>query len=188
MGTKKFDDSDERYTYADYAKWDDQRCELIDGKPYLMVMDGASFAHQRISVNFCVLLGSFLKGKSCKVFHAPFDVRLNFNTADNNVFQPDIMVVCDPSKLDDKGIKGAPEMVVEIVSPSSSKKDMFLKYQRYQKYGVGEYWIVFPEEKIVHVHLLKDGEYRVTAYGDDNEIPVNTLEGLKMSIADIFAD
>ena len=110
MKVRQFD-SGKRYTYADYLTWDnDTRWELIGGVPHMMA--GAGRSHQRVSMNFSVLLGSFLKSKTCEVYTAPFDVRLNFDTKDDTVVQPDIMVVCDMSKLDERASKALPTLLL----------------------------------------------------------------------------
>ena len=109
--------SETTYTYSDYEKWDDgNRWELIDGVPYMM-SPAPSPRHQEISTNLVILLGIYLKGKTCKVYAAPFDVRLNADSGYDTVVQPDISVICDPGKIDECGCKGAPDMVVEILSP-----------------------------------------------------------------------
>ena len=184
----------ERYIYEDYASWDDDnRYELIDGVVYMM-SPAPSQEHQRIIVEIAAQLWVFLKGKPCKVFAAPFDVCLNAaGDKDKTVVQPDIVVVCDKSKLDGKRCNGAPDMAVEILSPSTSKKDKVLKFDKYREAGVREYWIVDPEDKTIHVYILRDGEYIVKAYGiteevTTTEIPVHVLEGCLINIRDVFAE
>ena len=119
-----------RYTYADYLTWDDDvRWELIDGVPYMM--SAPSWQHQGILSNLHLFFGSFLKGKKCKVYFAPYDVRLNADTFDNTVVQPDLVIVCDRSKYMDTGYVGAPELVVEVLSPSTSRYDQAIKYDAY---------------------------------------------------------
>ena len=177
---------DTRYTYADYASWDtEERYELIDGVPYLM--GAPNEQHQDISMSLAYQLYAFLRGKPCKVFHAPFDVCLNAaGDDDTTVVQPDLLVVCDRTKLDGKRCNGAPELAIEILSPSSGGRDGFLKYQKYVRAGVGEYWIVDPETKTVHVHVLHDGKYTGTVYNGGDAVPVQTLEGCVISLADVF--
>ena len=179
---------DKSYTYADYASWDtEERYELIDGVPYMMA--APSITHQRISGNLHGELWNFLRGKPCKVFSAPLDVRLNA-AADNDVdvVQPDLMVVCDRSKIDEKGCNGAPDLVIEILSPSSISHDKLRKFNKYLQTGVREYWIVDPYNKMVTVNILDNGKYYNTAYGETDTVPVHILEGCEISLSDVFAE
>ena len=183
----------ERYTYADYARWDDEgRYELIDGAVYMMA--SPSQAHQEVLVELCGQFRGILKDKPCKVFVAPFDVCLNgAGDEDDTVVQPDILVVCDKSKLDGKRCNGAPDMVAEILSPSTSGRDRFIKFNKYLQAGVREYWIVDPTDKIVTVYILKDGEYFSRVYGSADEgstaeAPVNVAEGCKINIKELFGE
>ena len=179
---------DERYTYADYCTWDDNgRWELIDGAAYAM-SPAPTRTHQQISGELYRQLANFLKGKPCKVYHAPFDVRLNAGSEDNTVIQPDLVVVCDSSKLDEKGCKGAPDLVVEVLSPTSARTDKLLKFQKYQRAGVREYWIVDPETKAVQVCVLRDEFYLVTMYADTDTAPVSVLSGCEINLQDVFAE
>jgi len=144
---------DVRYTYTDYLKWDDdKRRELIDGVPYLMASPNRR--HQEILSNLITQVSSFLEGKHCKFFVPVFDVRLNADTFDDIVVQPDLTVVCDHSILNDAGCKGAPDMVVEILSPSTAQYDKTLKYNTYQIAGIREYWIVDPNDETLAVLIL----------------------------------
>jgi Uma2 family endonuclease len=186
---------DQRYTYADYLAWpDDERCELIDGVAYSMSPAPGS-RHQDVSRELLVILAQHLKGKSCRVYDAPFDVRLpeKNNTSDNyieTVVQPDIIVVCDRSKLDDKGCKGAPDLVVEILSPSTGGKDLTVKYDLYERHGVKEYWIIHPIEMTLFVyHLNESGFYGIPdRYASDDKVPVPLLGELVIDLIDVFAD
>jgi len=185
------------YTYADYATWDDdKRWELIDGEPYAMAAPDAN--HQRISGNLCRHLANFLYGKPCEVFSAPFDVMLNAGDVDDSdVVQPDIVVICDRSKIIKKGCNGAPDMVIEILSPSTANHDKIKKFNKYLHVGVREYWIVDPRYKDVQVFILENGRYFATVYapateGENEEesgndtIPVHVLEGCTINLQDIF--
>ena len=175
------------YTYADYLTWDDDtRCELIYGVPYMMA--GTTTAHQRVVGEILYQLYSFLKGKPCEVFTAPFDVRLNAGTYDDTVVQPDILVVCDKSKLDAKSCIGAPDMVVEVLSASSAKHDRTIKQKLYQSAGVREYWIIDPAHKIVDALLLNNGEYMIKSYGEEDAAPVSVLNGCVINLPDVFAE
>ena len=176
---------EKRYTYEDYASWEtDERYELIDGVPYLMA--APSFEHQDICAELLTQFRVFLKGKTCKAIAAPLDVRLNVHDGDDTVVQPDLLVVCDRSKIDEKGVNGAPDLAVEILSPSSGNKDGFLKYQKYLRAGVREYWIVDPESKTVHVHLLNGGTYIGRMYEGGEPVPVHVLEGCAIDLAAVF--
>ena len=129
-----------------------------------------------------------MHGKPCKLYAAPFDVRLNgAGDEDDTVVQPDIVVVCDKSKLDDKGCNGAPDMVIEILSPSSTRHDMFIKFIRYQKAGVREYWVVDPDVKKVIAYILENGRYCGSVYADTESAPVHVLEGCVINLPDVFA-
>jgi Uma2 family endonuclease len=158
-------DLNKRYTYADYLTWlDDKRRELIDGFVKLM-SPAPSTSHQQIEIRIASDIRVYLKKKKCKVFVSPFDVRLPSNGEKEGdkiftVVQPDICIICDLSKLDEKGCLGAPDMIIEITSNSNTKHDVETKFQLYQKNRVREYWIVFPYEKTIIVNLLnKSGKY-----------------------------
>ena len=177
---------DKRFTYADYESWDDEnRYELIDGIAYMM--SAPTVEHQSIIVELSRQLANFLKGKPCKVFITPFDVCLNgLGDEDDTVVQPDVLVVCDESKLDKKRCNGAPDMVIEILSPSTSKRDLFIKLKKYQNAGVREYWIAAPDAKAVNVHLLENGNYVIHPYESDDTISVNILDGCVIALSDVF--
>lgn len=178
----------QKYTYADYCTWDDsERWELIDGVPYAM-SPSPSPKHQGISVDLTRQLSAFLKGKSCKLFTAPFDVRLNASNEDDTVVQPDLLVICDRSKIDEKGCNGAPDLVIEILSPSTARRDRMIKFQQYQRAGVREYWIIDPDTKTVQVCILESGRYFVTPYADTNTAPVSVLPGCEIKLQDVFAE
>ena len=186
---------DERYTYADYLTWDDdKRWELIDGEAFCM-SPAPMRQHQQLSVVFTSLIYNHLRGKKCEVYAAPFDVRLvetNDDVADDyidNVVQPDIVVICDPKKLDDRGCKGAPDLIIEILSPSTARMDMTIKFDLYQRFAVKEYWIVHPKDQTVLVFkLLETGLYDVPErYCADDIIAVTLLGDLKIDLTLVFA-
>ena len=180
-------DYDKRYTYTDYVTWDDDiRWELIRGIPYKM--SAPSRRHQEVSGRLYLQLATFLKGKSCKVYYAPFDVRLNFATSDNTVVQPDIVIVCDQTKLNDAGCAGVPDMVIEILSPSTTGYDRTIKFNTYRDSGVREYWIVDPDIKTLAVYILKEGDYITRPYTDKNQAPVHTLEGCTIDLSEVFEE
>jgi Uma2 family endonuclease len=180
-------DYNRRYTYADYMTWDDdKRRELIDGVPYLM--SAPNRRHQELLGNLHGQFWTFLKGKKCRVYLAPFDVRLNADTFDDTVVQPDLLIVCDESILNKAGCKGVPDMVVEILSPSTSRYDRIIKFDTYLKAGIREYWIIDPEAKILAVHILSDGYYIIHPYSGDDTVPVHVLEGFSVDLSDVFEE
>ncbi len=180
-------DDNKYYTYADYCEWyDGERWELIDGVAYAM-SPAPTPTHQSISREIVLQLAAFLQGKPCKVFYAPFDVRLDADKDDDTVVQPDIVVICDRSKIDKKGCKGAPDLIVEIVSPSSSRHDRLLKFNKYLESGVKEYWIVDPSDKTVMVFLLQEGA-KAVPYGETDKIPVGVLPECIIDLEPVFAD
>ncbi|MEO1589629.1 MAG: Uma2 family endonuclease, partial [Bacteroidota bacterium] len=160
-------DLNKSYTYADYLLWQfKERVELIRGCIFKMP-PAPSMGHQEISTNLMGEIYQYLKRKTCKVFHAPFDVRLPLSESQmtdqkvDTVVQPDICVVCDPQKLESRGCIGAPDWIIEILSKSTSNKDLNEKYDLYQNTGVKEYWIVHPAEGTVMTHTLQeDGKYK----------------------------
>ena len=135
---------------------------------------------------------AYFHGKPCKVFHAPFDVRLPFGEKEEdivNVVQPDIVLVCDKNKLDDKGCIGAPDLVVEIISASTSKKDLNEKFNLYEKAGIEQYWVVYPYEKEIYIYQLIEGKYDDgTKYTLDQTITPVNFEGLEIRVKDIFKE
>ena len=179
-------DEDKRFTYADYEGWDDEnRYELIDGIAYMMA--APTTAHQSILGELHRQFANYLKGKQCRVFLAPYDVCLNgLGDEDYTVVQPDVLVVCDESKIDKKRCNGAPDMTIEILSPSTSKRDLFLKLEKYQLAGVREYWIVDPDAKAVNVHILENGRYVISSYNSNETIAVHVLNGCFITLPDVF--
>ena len=183
---------EKRYTYADVLTWDDDtRYELYDGQP--VALASPSNRHQRISFELSRQLGNYLLGRRCQAYHAPFDVQLFARESDkpwdiDTVVQPDIAVVCDESKTAGHGCKGAPDLIIEILSPSSMQYDQFIKLDLYRKAGVKEYWIVDPIKNTISVYLLKGRHYRSpVTYGADAKIPVSILEGCKIDLGLVFS-
>lgn len=176
-----------KYTYADYAAWDDDgnRYELIDGAVYMM--SAPSLTHQAISGEIFRQLANYLDGKSCEVFAAPFDVRLDADSDDDTVVQPDIAVICDSKKTSDrKSCNGAPDMIVEILSPATALYDQNTKFDKYLEAGVKEYWIVNPETQSVKVYLFKNEEGTFKFYKDAAMVPVHVLEDCQINLAKVF--
>lgn len=178
------------YSYADYLNWDEgERWEIIDGSPYMHATP--SRMHQEISGELFRQISNHLLGKTCKVYSAPFCVRLDEEKSDykiRNVFEPDITVVCDKSKLDDKGCKGTPDMIIEILSPSTGKNDKILKFNKYEKAGVKEYWIAEPDTKILNVFILQDdGTYgKLKVYSDEDKVNVSLFPDLEIDLNLVF--
>lgn len=180
------------YTYKDYLSWpDNERWEIIDGNAYLMTPP--SRIHQEILREIFTSFAVYLKDKPCRVYSAPFGVRLPSGDEDTDrdiktVVEPDIVVVCDKSKLDDEGCKGAPDLIVEIVSPSTARKDRVEKFNLYEKFGVKEYWIVEPESKIVSVFTLQDNKRygRPEIYTDEDKIKAFIFDDLVIDLKSVF--
>jgi Uma2 family endonuclease len=178
-----------QYTYADYLNWDeDVRSEIIDGE--FVMMAPPLRRHQEISGNLFYEFRSFLEGKPCKVYAAPFGVRLfpKKDKSDDTVLEPDMVVVCDESKLDDRGCNGPPDLIAEILSPSTAQKDMLVKFRKYLQAGVREYWIVDGEAKTIHRCVLKDNQYRVSVYDESQAAPVSILPGCEIDLKAVFAE
>ena len=182
------------YTFADCLGWDEkERAEIIGGE--VLMMAPPSRIHQKISGEIFRQLANFLEGKRCEVYSAPFGVRLFEKDGDrpedvDTVVEPDITVVCDTSRLDQHGCKGAPELVMEILSPSSRRHDMLVKLNLYQRAGVREYWIVNPDDKDVQLFLLDgSGLFRVHGfYGREDIARVNVLEGCFIELCKVFPE
>lgn len=185
---------EDRFTYKNYLTWpENERWELIDGIAYDMT-PAPSKTHQGISIALSSMFYNYLKDKNCKVFPAPFDVRFaEKNARDEDidtVVQPDIVVVCDKSKLDDRGCIGAPDLVIEILSPATAAKDMKEKFALYEKHGVLEYWLVQPLDKTVMVFKScedkKFGKPDIYIYED--EIKVSIFDDLTIDLKAVFKD
>lgn len=181
------------YTYANYLTWRfNERVELIKGKIFKMSPAPAR-RHQAIAVRIVSDFEHFLRRKMCKVYPAPFDVRLPSNANDKNpytVVQPDICVICDSNKLDDKGCFGAPDLIVEILSPFTSAKDTSEKFELYQEHGVGEYWIVDPSNNVIDIFLLDNvGKYQLKGkYNVKHCICPQLFPELKINLTEVFED
>ena len=179
------------YTYADYLKWTfDERVELIKGKIFKM-SPAPNRKHQDISSYIHGELYKFLEKKKCKVYSAPFDVRIPRKSKDDKdiitVLQPDICVICNKSILDAKGCLGAPDIVVEILSPSNNIIELENKYEIYREAGVKEYWIVSPQDKTFLIYRLQDGKYipsRLMVAG--HVVTSSVLEGFSLNLTSLF--
>jgi Uma2 family endonuclease len=184
---------DGQYTYGDYLKFEyDHMVELIRGKIYRMTPAPASY-HQDISGEIFTFFKIYLKGKTCKIYNAPFDVVLPVENQKKNtattVVQPDICIICDLTKIDAAGCTGAPDLIVEILSPSTSNKDLNDKYSIYEESGVSEYWIVMPNEKLVEVFYLENGRYsRIKVYTQDEKISPILFPDLEIDLVEVFKE
>lgn len=182
----------EQYTFADYLTWDgDERYELIDGDAIMLA--SPSVIHQLISAELMRQLTNYLEGKKCRAISAPFDVRLFEGEGDRpedvqTVVQPDISIICDRDKLDEHGCKGAPDLTLEILSPSNVHHDLLVKLGLYQQAGVREYWVVSPVDKTVHV-FLRNGEALTLrkAYSASDIAKVNVLDGCFIELSKVFS-
>ncbi|WP_300603159.1 Uma2 family endonuclease [Niabella sp.] len=182
-----------RYSYADYFRWKfKERVELFRGWIHKM-SPAPGMKHQSASLKLTLKIGNYFEGKSCKVFAAPFDVRLPDRKKQKNdaavftVVQPDICVICDANKIDDRGCIGAPDLVIEILSPGNTQKEMGIKFDLYEESGVKEYWLVEPQDKVILVYLLKDGEFRgLKPFIETDEIHSALFPELKFNVSDLF--
>ncbi|MBN8681337.1 MAG: Uma2 family endonuclease [Chitinophagales bacterium] len=186
-------DINREYSYADYLLWRfKERVELIRGKIRKMSAPGTE--HQQLSGNLFREFSVFLKGKPCKVFAAPFDVRLSPSVPlpDGkiyNVVQPDLCVICDLQKLDARGCLGAPDLVIEILSPGNNRKELRDKYELYESNGVQEYWVMMPTEQTLVIHTLQAGVYvpgRIFTKGD--VVGSTVLPGFQLDLNEVFEE
>ena len=181
----------DRYTFADCLTWgESERIEIINGEAVMMAPP--TRIHQEISGELFRQLANFLEGKKCKVYAAPFAVRLFEKDGDtpedvDTMVEPDISVVCDHDKLDKHGCKGAPDLVVEILSPSTQRHDRLVKLDLYQRAGVREYWIVDPDSSTVQVFMLKNGYLHPhEVYSEKDIAKVNVLDGCFIELSKVF--
>ncbi len=179
------------FTYADYLKFSyDEMVEIIRGKVFKMSPAPVVF-HQVISTNLTRIISTYLIGLDCLVFHSPIDVVLPIankkrGTSDT-VVQPDLCVICDPSIIEEAAIFGPPDLIIEILSPHTKKKDLQLKYDVYEESGVKEYWIVMPQETLVEVFVLHDVKYqRINTYTEEDTVTSNVIKGLEVNLGEVF--
>ncbi len=174
-----------KYTYEDYLKTpDDTRYELIEGE--LLMTPSPKPNHQRISIRLASVIHKFVTEHNLgEVFDAPCDVYLD----NENVVQPDILFI-SKDRLDiigEKNIQGAPDLVIEIISENIAYRDTIQKKKLYAKFGVKEYWIVAPDDRLVEVYILKNGEYKlIKTYLDKDIIMSEIIKGLKVELKEIF--
>ena len=201
---------DQIYSYADYKGWElaeGERFELIYGEAF--AMSAPNTRHQEILGSIFTMFHTYLRGKPCKVYPSPFDVRLFYkeDESDDTVVQPDITIICDEKKRGYEGCRGAPELVIEILSPSNTAIEMDKKLRLYQDAGVCEYWIVDPENKSINVYRFKKpfietqaientetenaqlaGAILFYTYKKDAAVPVGIFPGFDISLEEVFAE
>lgn len=185
---------DRVYTYRDYRSWpEDERWELIHGEAWNM-SPAPSVNHQRLLVLLTRIIGNILEGTGCELLVAPADVFLPSSPDQeeddiDTVVQPDLLVVCDPAKISQKGVRGAPDWAIEILSPYTTRKDVSVKLALYEEQGVREYWIVDPGNRCVHVYLRNDeGRYgEPVLYEEPAEIASKTCVGLVIGLRELFS-
>ena len=175
------------YTYQDYINWpENERIELIDGQIYAMA--APSKMHQRILGLLFQRFSIYLHRGKCEVFVAPIDVRIDFSIGEDSVVQPDLIVVCNEEMIDAHGVNGAPEFIIEILSPTNRYNDKFIKYNKYLLSGVPEYWIIDPVAREIAVHLLSENKktYITKTYKKGDVIKVHILDNLHINVTDLF--
>jgi Uma2 family endonuclease len=188
-------DLNKTYSYADYLTWHlDEAVELIKGK--IMLMSPApNVRHQRIAGNLYGIFYNFFRHKPCQFYPAPFDVRLYdrkqsllSNQEIYTVVQPDLCVICHADRLDNQGCNGAPDWIIEILSKGNSKRELHIKYELYQEAGVSEYWLVYPNDQMIHQFVLNDqGAYQLKAmYADEDGAIPYLFPDLTIYLTDVF--
>jgi Uma2 family endonuclease len=187
-------DFNKKYTYADYLKWTfDETIELIRGRVFRMAAPLTN--HQTVVGNSHLFFGMQLKKTPCRVYIAPFDVRLPKPMSQRKddedietVVQPDVCVVCDVSKIDRRGCNGVPDLIVEVLSKGTANKDVKDKFEVYEEAGVKEYWIVGIDSEIVQVYRLKDGRFipDQRLYGRNDIIKVGIFNDFQVPVEEIF--
>lgn len=186
---------EKHYTYADLLSWDDDptRYELYNGQ--LRALSAPTHIHQMILTELLTQIHVYLRNKHCRIYPTPFDIRLFEQKRDHpetvtTVVQPDLCVVCDnDKKVDRQGVHGAPDLVIEILSPSTKQYDCLIKFKLYQQAGVREYWIVDPDKQLVLVYTLADGQYYVPEiYTAKDTVPVGVLEDCNVNLASVFPE
>jgi Uma2 family endonuclease len=182
-----------KYTYADYLSWEmDEMVEIIKGKMFKWT-EAPSRLHQKVAGELGARFNGFLKGKTCEVYNAPFDVRLpEKSKKDQDIYtvvQPDISVICDRSKLDDAGCIGAPDLIVEILSPSNNRKELKHKYEVYLESGIKEYWVLQPIGQTLLIYTLANDKYIPSKlYCPGYVVKSTVLEGFELDLEEFFRD
>jgi len=189
MGALPKEQEESYFTYADYKEWEldeGERYELINGEAF--AMSGPNTEHQAILMELSSQFHEYFRGKPCQVFPAPYDVRLFYeeDDSDDTVVQPDIMVICDKNKIGPEGCRGAPDLVIEILSPSNTAIEMVRKFKLYRQAGVREYWIVDSENKGLTVNCFRDDTIFTNTYEDTETVPVAVFPGLSIALEQVF--
>ncbi len=182
-------DLNKSYTYKDYLTWNfPERVELLMGKIFKMSPDPSRY-HQKISRRIFRYLDRFLSDEKCELYHPLFDVVLKKGEK-STVVQPDLCVICDKSKLTDKGCTGAPELVVEILSPGNSNRELKDKFKLYEQNGVQEYWIVDPNRRDITIYTLNDNNKYIGSkpFTEGETLSSLVLDGLKVDIENVFRE
>ncbi len=187
-------DPNKQYTYADYLTWEfSDRVELLWG--YIRRMAAPNERHQQLVGDLYGNIWTYLRGRSCRVYQAPFDVRLPRKHKITNediitVIQPDVCVICDTAKIDKAGCLGAPDWVIEVLSKGNSKKEMREKFAAYEEAGVREYWIVQPAYSNILVYLLESGKFQAapTLFSTDQDVTPHCFPDLKIDLNEVFAE
>ena len=175
------------YTYADYLTWEGpERYQIIYGEVFMMA--SPSVNHQAICMELSRLFSTWLLGKPCRVFAAPLDVRLfpEDDNSDDTVVQPDLLVVCDKEKLGKGSVNGSPDIAIEIISPSTSNKEHFLKFRAYMDAGIREYWMIEPEQKLVQVYINENGHFVSFGYKSEDVVQSTVLQGFSVDLKTLW--
>jgi Uma2 family endonuclease len=183
--------AEQYFTYADYKQWElksGERYELISGIPY--AMSAPSLYHQSILMALAAEFYNFFKGKPCKAYPAPVDVRLFYaeDESDETVVQPDLIVICDEKKRGPEGCRGAPDFVAEILSPSNTAIEMARKFELYRAAGVREYWLLDGEEKALLAYRFEKGQVVTRSFTGGDTAPADIFPGLEISLDTVFAE
>ena len=191
MGALPKEKEERLFTYADYKDWDPgdgERYEIIYGKAF--VMPRPNIRHQGVLGALSYQFHTYLREKPCRVLIAPLDVRLFYkeDESDDTIVQPDIMIICDREKLGEEACHGAPDLVVEILSPSNTAIEMQRKFKLYQETRVREYWIVDPQNNGITVHCFKENAIMTNIYGNTGSLPVTILPDLNVTLDKVFAE
>ena len=182
------------YTYADYLTWDmEEMVELIKGKIFKKAAAAPKRIHQKAAASLGNKFYNFLEGNICEVYFAPFDVRLPVKSKKddkvNTVVQPDICIVCDPEKLDERGCIGAPDLVMEIMSPGNKQLELQYKYEVYEESGVKEYWLLDPDAVTLLIYSLVNGNYQPSKLMTTGDIVKSmVIKGFELDLEEFFGN